>query len=64
MFPFLGIGTATTLYILWALTAFPTQVYIRGHSIVYMNPATNNTIVAVFYVIATCGTLFFSKGAP
>jgi hypothetical protein len=61
MFPFLGIGTATTLYILWALTAFPTEVYIRGHSIVYMNPATNNTIVAVFYVIATCGTLFFSK---
>jgi hypothetical protein len=61
MLPFLGIGTATTLYILWALTAFPTQVYIRGNSIVYMNQATNNTLVAIFYVIATCGSLFFSK---
>jgi hypothetical protein len=61
MLPFLGIGTATTLYILWALAAFPTQIYIRGNSIVYINPATNNTAVAIFYIVATCGTLFFSK---
>jgi hypothetical protein len=61
MFPFLILGAATTLYILWALAAFPTQIYVRGNSIVYMNPATNNTGVAIFYVIATCGTLFFSK---
>jgi hypothetical protein len=61
MLPFLGIGVATTLYILWALTAFPTQVYVRGNSIVYINQATNNLAVAVFYVIATCGSLFFSK---
>jgi hypothetical protein len=61
MLPFLAIGTFTTLYILWALTAFPTQVYIRGNSIVYFNQATNNMPVAVFYVIATCGSLFFSK---
>jgi hypothetical protein len=61
MLPFLLIGGATTLYILWALTAFPLQVYVRGNSIVYINPATNNTWVAVLYVIATCGSLFFSK---
>jgi hypothetical protein len=61
MFPFLALGAATTLYILWALTAFPTQVYVRGNSIVYINQATNNTAVAVFYVIATCGSLFFSQ---
>jgi hypothetical protein len=61
MLPLLVIGGGTTLYILWALTAFPTQVYIRGNSIVYINQATNNTAVAVLYVIATCGSLFFSK---
>jgi hypothetical protein len=61
MLPFLGIGTSTALYILWALTAFPTQVYVHGNSIVYMNQATNNTLVAILYVIATCGSLFFSK---
>ena len=61
MLPFLVLGGATTLYILWALTAFPTQVYIRGNSIVYINQATNNIAVAVLYVIATCGSLFFSK---
>jgi hypothetical protein len=61
MLPFVALGCATTLYILWALTAFPTDVYVRGNSIVYINRATNNTAVAVFYVIATCGSLFFSK---
>src|SRR5271157_406431 len=43
MFPFLVLGTATTLYILWVLTAYTTDIYIRNNSIVYMNPATNNT---------------------
>jgi hypothetical protein len=61
MLPFIVIGGATTIYILWALTAFPTQVYVKGNSIVYINQATNNMAVAVFYVIATCGSLFFSK---
>jgi hypothetical protein len=61
MVPFLVLGGATTLYILWALAAFPLQLYVRGNSIVYINQATNNTAVAVLYVIATCGSLFFSK---
>ena len=61
MLPFLVLGGATTLYILWALTAYPLQLYVKGNSIVYINQATNNTAVALFYVIATCGSLFFSK---
>ena len=61
MLPFVVLGGATTLYILWALTAYPLQLYVRANSIVYINQATNNTAVAVFYVIATCGSLFFSK---
>src|SRR6202041_2714487 len=64
MLPFLVLGGATTLYILWALTAYPLQVYIRGNSIVYLNQATNNTAVAVLYVIATCGSLFLSEVRP
>jgi hypothetical protein len=61
MLPFVVLGGATTLYILWALTTFPLQLYVKGNSIVYSNQATNNTAVAVLYVIATCGSLFFSK---
>lgn len=61
MLPFLVLGGATTLYVLWALMAYPLQVYIMGNSIVYLNQATNHTVVAVLYVIATCGSLFFSK---
>jgi hypothetical protein len=61
MVPFVVIGGGTTLYILWACTAYPLQVYVKGNSIVYINQATNNTTVAVLYVIATCGSLFLSK---
>lgn len=61
MLPFLALGTLTTLYILWALTAYPFDVYVKSHSIVYSDPATNNMPVALLYVIATCGSLFFSN---
>jgi hypothetical protein len=61
MLPFLWVGTGTALYILWALTAYSLQVYVKNNSIVYINQATNNTAVAILYVIATCGSLFFSK---
>jgi hypothetical protein len=61
MLPFLALGGASTLYILWALTAYPLELYVRGNSIVYINQATNNTAVALLYVIATCGSLFFSR---
>ncbi len=64
MVPFLVLGGTTTLYILWALTAYPLELSVRGNSIVYLNQATNNTAVAVLYVIATCGSLFFSKVRP
>jgi hypothetical protein len=61
MLPFVALGTGLTLYTLWALIAYPLQVSVKGNSIVYINQATNNTTVAVLYVIATCGSLFFSK---
>jgi hypothetical protein len=61
MTPFLVIGTGTALYMLWALVAYPLQIFVRGNSIVYINQGTNNTTLAVLYVIATCGALFFSK---
>jgi hypothetical protein len=64
MIPFLALGTGTALYILWALTAYSLNVFIRGNSLVYINPATNNMTVAVLYVIATCGSLFFSEIRP
>jgi hypothetical protein len=61
MMPFLILGALTTLYMLWGLASYPLQIYVQQNSIVYINPATNNTTLAVLYVIATCGSLFFSK---
>ncbi|MGO9650504.1 MAG: DUF6629 family protein [Terriglobales bacterium] len=61
MLPFVVIGGGTALYMLWGLTASPFQVYVEGNSIVYVDPATNHTALAVLYVIAACGSLFFSE---
>ena len=61
MLPFVVLGGLLTLYMLWALIAYPTQTFIKSNSIVYINPATNNTAIAVLYVVATCGSLLFSK---
>ena len=61
MLPFTLIGAGTALYILWALIAYPVQIYIKGNSIVYVNAGTNNDLTAVLYLISTCGSLFFSK---
>src|SRR5271156_5312258 len=61
MLPFLAIGVGTTLYILWELTAYPTQVYVIGNSIVYNDQRTKSTALAVLYVIAIDASLFFTK---
>jgi hypothetical protein len=61
MLPFLILGGLTTLYMLWGLAAYPLHIFVKGNSIVYINPATNNTTLAILYVIATCGSLFASK---
>lgn len=60
MMAFLTLGSCLALYILWGLMMDPLQVYAVGHSIVYNNALTTTTTVAVLYVIATCGALFFS----
>jgi hypothetical protein len=64
MVPFTILGGATTLYMLWALQAFPTQIYVQYNSIVYTNPGTNYTALAAIYIVCTCGSLFFSKERP
>ena len=61
MLPFVILGTATTLYMMWGLAAYPLHIYVQQNSIVYINPATNHTTLAILYVVATCGSLFFSK---
>ena len=58
---FVVLGAGTSLYMLWALMTYPLQIFVEGNSIVYINKGTNYTTLAVLYVIATCGSLFFSK---
>lgn len=59
--PFLALGAGLTLYQLWALVHFPTAIFVESHSVAYRNPGTSNSIIATLYVIATCGSLFFSE---
>jgi len=54
------LGGALTLYLLWGLIAYPVNISVQQNSIVYTNLITTTTTVAVLYVFATCGSLFFS----
>lgn len=58
--PFLVLGAALTLYMLWALVNYHTDIYVEGHSVVYRNPASSHLWIAIAYVVATCGALFLS----
>ncbi len=60
IWPFLLLGAGLTLYMLWALLMFHTAIFVEEHSVVYRNPASSHLWIAVLYVIATCGALFFS----
>jgi hypothetical protein len=58
--PFVALGVVLGIYILWSLIRFPTHIAEEAHSVVYSNPGTHHELIAVLYVIATCGALFFS----
>ncbi|RXH55892.1 DUF6629 family protein [Granulicella sibirica] len=61
MMPFVILGGLLALYMLWGLTVYPLRVSVDRNGIVYVNDATNKTWVAALYIIATCGSLFFSE---
>ena len=58
--PFVVVGVALGLYILWALFAYDTRIAAKAHSVVYDNPGTHNAIIGILYVVVTCGAMFFS----
>lgn len=60
MLGFVVVGGGLMLYLLWGLIAYPLDISILQHSIVYRNVITTTMAVAVLYVFATCGSLFFS----
>lgn len=60
MLGFTILGGALMVYLLWGLIAYPLQVSAGDNGIVYVNRITTTTLVAVLYVLATCGALFFS----
>jgi hypothetical protein len=64
MLAFVILGGLLAVYLLWGLIAYPLDISMRAHSILYNNMITTTTLVAVLYVIATCGSLFFSGFRP
>ncbi|MDN5937926.1 MAG: hypothetical protein L0H83_04625 [Salinisphaera sp.] len=60
LWPFVALGAGLAAYVFWALLRFDTEIFLRGHSVVYRNPATSTVLIAALYVVATCGALFFS----
>jgi hypothetical protein len=64
MLAFVILGGVLAVYLLWGLIAYPLAISMQAHSILYDNVITTTTLVAVLYVVATCGSLFFSGYGP
>jgi hypothetical protein len=64
MLGFVILGGLLALYLMWGLIAYPVAISMQAHSILYVNVITTTTLVAMLYVIATCGSLFFSGSRP
>jgi hypothetical protein len=64
MLGFSILGVVLAVYLLWGLIAYPLQVSAGADGIVYLNHITTTTLVAMLYVTATCGALFFSGFRP
>ncbi len=60
MIGFLAVGILLALYIVWGLIAYPLDISAEARSIVYLNRISTTKLVAMLYVLATCGALFFS----
>ena len=60
MLGFVVLGLLLGIYMLWGLIAYPIEAFVKAHGVVYLNAITTTTIVAILYVVATCGALFFS----
>jgi hypothetical protein len=60
MLGFSILGALLSLYILWGLIAYPLYISAGTDGVVYLNSVSTTTIVAMLYVVATCGALFFS----
>ncbi|HEV2620077.1 MAG TPA: DUF6629 family protein, partial [Acidobacteriaceae bacterium] len=60
MLGFVILGGMLALYLMWGLIAYPLDISMQSHSVLYDNVITTTTLVAVLYVTATCGSLFFS----
>lgn len=54
-------GGLLAAYVSWGLYTTPTQVYIKGYSLVYDNPTSNQLWVAGLYILTTCGSLILSR---
>jgi hypothetical protein len=64
MLGFSVLGGMLALYILWGLVAYPLQISAGANGVVYLNHISTTTLVAMLYVTATCGALFFSGFRP
>ena len=58
---FMIIGAVLSVYTLWGLSIQPTSVTLKNHLLYYVNPMTDYHLVAILYILTTCGSLMMSK---
>ena len=56
-----GLGVLLGLYLLWQVTAYPVGATEQAHCIDYTTHTPNDYLIAVLYVVATCGPALLSS---
>ena len=55
-----AIAAVFSVYMVYGVTAFPTECFVEGRSVVYQNEITENIWTLLLYVFVTCGALVLS----
>jgi len=55
MWPSVCLGLAVSAYLLWQVTAYPVGAHEAARCIDYTTHTSNNVLVGLVYVVATCG---------
>jgi hypothetical protein len=61
LWPFACLGLLLGVYLLWQVTAYPVGAQQAPHCIIYTTHTPNDVIVAVLYVVVTCGPSLISS---
>ncbi len=61
LYPFVALGAGVGLFLLWQVTQYPILASEGAHCVLYETHGPDGDVLAILYVIATCGPALLSS---